>query len=89
MSKAKTTTTAQAPIAAIEAKPTSYMLRLPKETRERSGTYIVPKGPLGRERWLSKKSYAVSKDKDGLYVTLTQAQADYYIREGLSPSPIA
>ena len=79
--KALNTTTAQVtPIAASEATPKSYVMRLPKETRERTETYIVPKGPLGVERWLAKKSYAVSKDKDGLYVTLTQGQADYYLK---------
>ena len=54
-----------APIVEAVETPKSYTMRLPKETRERAATYIVPKGPLGVERWLAKATYSVAKDKDG------------------------
>jgi hypothetical protein len=88
MSKSKktlTTTTAQAPIAAEASKPALYMLRLPSNTREKKETYIVPAGsPMGRERWLAKKSYVVKKDGKGFYVILSEAQHSYYAKEGIN-----
>lgn len=70
---------------ATETKvPATYIMRLPSSTKERPETYIVPKGPLGIERWLAKKNYTIKKDKDGAYAVLTQVQADYFMRTGVS-----
>lgn len=41
---------------------------LPKETRETAENYIVPAGPLGKERWFIKKNLAAhGKGEDGLF----------------------